>query len=149
MGIAKTAIITTFGLFKFTCMPFVLRNAGMTFQRLIYSVLGRLPFVFVYLDNILVASPDAVSYQQHLKAIFPVLQLNGLIANPYKFMFGGSSMEFLGHHLTAVGISPLPSRVQAIAEFSQPATIKQLQAFLGLFNFYWQFISAAARLVLS
>jgi hypothetical protein len=41
-----------------------------------------------------------------------------------------------GHRLSATGIGPLPSRVQAIAEFPRPATVKQLQAFLGLFNFY-------------
>ncbi len=54
--IAKTVIITPFGLFEFTRMPFGLRNAGMTFQRLMDSVLGNLPFAFVYLDDILVAA---------------------------------------------------------------------------------------------
>jgi hypothetical protein len=54
--IAKTAIITPFGLFEFVRMPFGLRNAGMTFQRLMDSLLIGLPFTFVYLDDILVAS---------------------------------------------------------------------------------------------
>jgi hypothetical protein len=56
-------------------------------------------------------------------------------------------MEFLGHRLTARGISRLPSRVQAIANFSPPATVKQLQEFLRLFNFYRRFIPAAARII--
>jgi hypothetical protein len=56
--IAKTTIITPFGLFEFTRMLFGLRNAGMTFQRLMDSILGSLPFAFVYLDDILVASTD-------------------------------------------------------------------------------------------
>ncbi len=55
-NISKTAIITPFGLFEFVRMPFGLRNAGMTFHRLMDSLLGGLPFTFVYLDDILVAS---------------------------------------------------------------------------------------------
>jgi hypothetical protein len=52
--IAKTAIITPFGLFEFICKPCGLCNAGMAFQQLMDSVLGRLPFASVYLDDILV-----------------------------------------------------------------------------------------------
>jgi hypothetical protein len=76
-----------------------------------------------------------------------VLQSNGLVVNLDKCMFGCTEVKFLGHRLTAVGISPLPSGVQAIADFPPPATVKQLQAFLGLFNFYRRFIPAAAQIV--
>ncbi len=82
--IAKTAIIKPFGLFEFTHMPFGLRNAGMTFQQLMDSILGGLPFVFVYLDDILVASADEAVHKLHLDAVFSVLQQNGLIVNPEK-----------------------------------------------------------------
>merc|ERR1711911_466685 len=54
--IPKTAIITPFGLFEFVRMPFGLRNAGSTFQRLMDRVLVNLPFIFVYLDDILIAT---------------------------------------------------------------------------------------------
>jgi hypothetical protein len=145
--VAKTAIITPFGLFEFTRMPFGLRNAGMTFQRLMDSVLGGLPFAFVYLDDILIASPDPVSHRRHLEAVFTVLQSNGLIVNADKCLFGCPEVDFLSHRLTAGGISPLPSRVQAIADFPQPAIVKHLQAFLGLFNFYRRFVPAAARII--
>jgi hypothetical protein len=135
------------GLFEFTRMPLGLRNAGMTFQRLMDSMLGSLLFAFVYLDDILVASPDPSSHRRHLEAVFTVLQGNGLVVNPDKCLFGCTEVEFLGHRLTAGGISPLPSRVQAIADFPPPPTVKQLQAFLCLFNFYRRFIPAAARIV--
>jgi hypothetical protein len=146
--IAKTAIITPFGLFEFTRMPFGLRNAGMTFQRLMDLILGSLPFAFVYLDDILVASTDEAAHWRHLEAVFSALQQNGLVINPDKCLLACKSVDFLGHRLSASGIGPLPSRVQAIADFPHPATVKQLQAFLGLFNFYRRFIPAAAKLVL-
>jgi hypothetical protein len=145
--IAKTAIITPFGLFKFTRMPFRLRNSGMTFQRLMDSILSSPPFTFVYLDDILVASSDEAAHRWHLEAVFAVLQQNGLVINPDKCLFDCSSVDFLGHRLGAAGIGPLLSRVQAIAEFPRPVTVKQLQAFLGLFNFYCRFIPVAAKLV--
>jgi hypothetical protein len=102
--IAKTAIITPFGLFEFTRMPFGLRNAGMTFQRLMDTVLGSLPFAFVYLDDILVASPDEKSHWLHLQAVFSVLQQNGLIVNPEKCLLACSTVDFLGHRLSSSSI---------------------------------------------
>jgi hypothetical protein len=111
------------------------------------TILGGLPFAFVYLDDILVASPDEKSHWLHLQAVFSVLQQNRLIVNPEKRLLACSTVDFLGHRLSSSGIGPLPSRVQAIADFPRPATVKQLQAFLGLFNFYRRFIPAAAKLV--
>jgi hypothetical protein len=79
------------------------------------SLLGNLPFAFVYLDDILVASPSAADHRQHLAAVFSLLQDNGLVVNADKCTFGLSSMEFLGHSIGPSGIKPLPSHVQAIA----------------------------------
>jgi hypothetical protein len=146
--IEKTAIITPFGLFEFVRMPFGLRNAGMTFQRLMDSLLGDLPFAFVYLDDILVASINEDVHRRHLCQVFFLLEQSGLVINAEKCVFGKSSIEFLGHLISAAGTSPLSSRVDAIASFPRPDTVRQLQAFLGLFNFYRKFIPAAARLVL-
>ncbi len=146
--VAKTAIITPFGLFEFVRMPFGLNNAGMTFQRLMDTLLGNLPFAFVYLNNILVASPSKVLHRRHLCQVFSLLEQNGLVVNTDKCVFGQTSIEFLGHLISAAGFSPLSSRVNAIATFPRPATVRQLQAFLGLFNFYRKFIPAAARVVL-
>jgi hypothetical protein len=60
--VPKMAINKPFGIFEFLRMPFSLSNAGMTFQRLMDSLLGSLPFAFVYLDDILVASPSAAEH---------------------------------------------------------------------------------------
>jgi hypothetical protein len=90
--VPKMVIITPFRLFKFLRMPFGLRNVGMTFQRLMDSLLGNLPFAFMYLDNILVASPSAAEHRPHLSAVFSLLQYNGLVVNADKCTFGHPSM---------------------------------------------------------
>ena len=61
-NIPKTAVITPIGLFVFVGMPFGLRNLGSTFQRLMDRVLAGLPFIFIYLDHVLVASSDHASH---------------------------------------------------------------------------------------
>jgi Reverse transcriptase (RNA-dependent DNA polymerase) len=133
--IPKTAVITPFGLLEFLGMPFGLKNAGMTFQRLMDSILNGLPYVFVYLDDILIASPCLKSHRRHVAEVLRILQHNGLVINAAKCVFGATSVEFLGHLVTASGISPLADRVAAIRRFPRPNTIKELQAFLGLVNF--------------
>ena len=68
--IEKTAVVTQFGLFEFLVIPFGLINSGCTFQRLMDEVLGDLPHSFVYVDDVLIASPDAVSHEVHLRQTF-------------------------------------------------------------------------------
>jgi hypothetical protein len=120
--IKKTAIITPFGLYEFTRMPFGLKNAGMSFQRLMDRLFLDLPFIFVYLDDMLIASKSAEEHKQHLRAALQRLQENGLILNTEKCVWAQQLLEFLGHTVSAAGISPLPSRVQAIKDSPPPLT---------------------------
>ena len=146
--IPKTAIITPFGLFEFVRMPFGLKNAGMTFQRFMDQLFSSLGFAFVYLDDILVASEDEASHLVHLQQTFSILRSNGLVLNKSKCQFLQKEVEYLGHKISAAGISPLPSGVEAVASYPKPSTVKELQGFLGLVNFYRRFVSAAARVLL-
>ena len=77
--IAKTAITTPFGLYEFCRMPFGLRNAAQTFQRFIDDVCRDLDFVFVYLDNILIACSSLTEHLQHLRTLFERLSSHGLV----------------------------------------------------------------------
>ena len=60
---------------------------------------------------------------------------------------GASQVEYLGHLITATGISPLPARLAAINKFPLPKTVKGLQTFLGMANFYRRFLKDAALLL--
>ncbi len=125
--VPKTAIITPFGLFEFKFMPFGLKNAAQTFQRLMDTIFRSCPFVFICLDDILIFSKNWQEHLQHLHQVFTALADNGLRINPDKCTFAVSEVDCLGHHLTPSGLSPLPSRVQPILSFPQPADVKALQ----------------------
>jgi len=73
-NIPKTAVTTPFGLFEFLVIPFDLRNAAQTFQRLMNSLLNDLSFAFCYLDDILIVSKDEKEHIAHLRIIFDRLQ---------------------------------------------------------------------------
>ncbi|KAL1264200.1 hypothetical protein QQF64_004555 [Cirrhinus molitorella] len=145
--IPKTAVITPFGLFEFLRMPFGLKNAAQTFQRLMDSVLRDLLFLFVYLDDILVASASKSEHLTHLRTLFERLRQHGLIINTTKCQFGFSTIDFLGHRVTKDGAIPLPSKVEAVTQFPRPLTVKSMQEFLGMVNFYHRFIPRAAQLM--
>ena len=138
--IMKTAIITPFGLFEYIRTPFGLRNAGQTFQRFMDEVVRGLEGVFVYVDDILVASKNEKNHEHHLSALFTRLELFGLVISPEKSTFGVKQVDFLGYQLSAAGLSPMPSRVEAIRQFAIPTNKKSLQRFLGMVNYYHRFI---------
>jgi hypothetical protein len=104
--------------------------------------------VFIYLDDILVASKDEEEPLTHLRAVFQVLNEAGLVINAEKSLFLQEQIDFLGHKVCADGIAPLPEHVQTILDFKQPDTLKELQRYLGLINFYRKFLPSAARVLL-
>ncbi|CAE1289134.1 Retrovirus-related Pol polyprotein from transposon opus,Retrovirus-related Pol polyprotein from transposon 297,Retrovirus-related Pol polyprotein from transposon gypsy [Acanthosepion pharaonis] len=71
--IHKTAITTPFGLYEFVRMPFCLRNAAQSFQRLIDEVLRGLPFTFAYIDDVLIASRNKTEHRHHVEQVFQLL----------------------------------------------------------------------------
>ena len=146
--VKKTAMIAPFGLFEHVRMPFGLKNTGMTFQRFIDRVLAGLPFMLLYLDKILVASPYHLSHAAHLRCVLQCLRDNGLVLNRAKCEFFHSEVEFLGLRVTAGGVAPLPEQLVAGREFPQPGIVKELQAFLGAINLYRRFIPAAVKILL-
>ena len=145
--IHKTAVITPFGSFEFLRMPFGLCNAAQTFQRFVDQVTRDLDFVFVYIDDILVASKSPDEHHKHLRILFQRLQEYGLSINPAKCSFAAAELKFLGHRITKNGIEVLPERVAAIRSFPKPESRKQLRRFLGMINFYRRFIKNAARIL--
>ncbi|KAF2347402.1 Reverse transcriptase domain, partial [Trinorchestia longiramus] len=145
LSIAKTAVITPFGLFEFVTMPYGLRNAPQTFQRHMSNILPDLAFTYTYLDDVLIASNTPEQHREHLTILFKRLSTHGLLINPAKCEFGKSSLKYLGHEFSQTGLKPLPCKVDAIRAFPKPETQKQLRRFLGSVNFYHRFIKNCAQ----
>ena len=142
--IPKTAIITPFGLYEYLRMPFGLKNAAQAFQRLMDTVFQGVNCVFVYLDDILIASTSTKDHLRDLAIVCERLKTYGLTIRLEKCLFGVVSIEFLGHQITSNGSIPLPSKVKAIEQFPRPQTVRALQELLGMINFYHRFIPHAA-----
>ena len=145
--IQKTAVVTPFGLYEFLRMPFGLKNAAQAFQRLMDTVCNGLSCIFVYLDDILVASENPKQHRQDLISLFQRLATHGLVVNRAKCIFGVSSINFLGHHVSINGILPLSAKVDAVRAFPRPESLKNLQEFLGMINFYNRFIPHVAEIL--
>jgi hypothetical protein len=114
--VAKTAIITPFGLFEYLFMHFCLCNAAQTLQQFMDSLFKHLPSGFCYLDDIIIASLTLEEHHEHLRQIFTILQENGQQINPAKCVFA-AAMEFLGQRVDQHGVRPLQRLVQAISDF--------------------------------
>ena len=145
--VSKTAVITPSGLFEFLRTPFGLKNAAQAFQRLMDNVCNGLDFVFVYLDEILVSITSAEQHMLHLREGFHRLSTHGLVINVSKCQFGATTIDYLGHQITSQGAIPLPAKVEAIRTFARPTTIKGLQQFVGMLNFYHRFVPNAAHIM--
>ncbi|OXU27637.1 hypothetical protein TSAR_004166 [Trichomalopsis sarcophagae] len=104
--IEKTAITTPFGLFEFLFMPFGLRTASQTFQLYINRALGDLDFVYIYIDDILIASDSLEQHHKHLRAVFERLKKFHLRLNVDQRVFMVEELEFFRYLINTQGIKP-------------------------------------------
>ena len=146
----KTAFRTRYDHYEFNVMPFGLTNASATFQTLMNDIFRDLldVCVIVYLDDILVYSKNKEEHEQHLRQVLQRLKDNQLYARLSKCTFFTNSIEYLGHIVDGDGLRPNPQLVQALMDFPQPRTLKELQSFLGLANYYRKFIANFSHIAL-
>ena len=144
----KTAFTCKFGHFEYLVMPFGLKNAPAVFQHFINDVFEDIigSFVYCYIDDIIIFSPDANTHYIHLIEVLKRLRKAGLYAKLEKCEFCVPFLDFLGHRISSDGIFMDPKKVSTILEWPIPKNVKELQSFLGLANYYRRFIPSFAAL---
>ena len=145
-AIPKSAFLTHLGHFEWLVLPFGMVNAPASFQSLMQSLLGHLPFVVVYLDDILVFSRTPEEHKEQVHQVLRILQENTLRAKKKKCAFFQSSIEYLGFIIDQAGLHPNPSKIQCVQDWPVPKNVKDVQAFLGLANYYRRFVKDFAKI---
>ena len=122
-------------------MPFGLRNAPVTFQRLMDQVLdGMLEFAGAYIDDVTIYNQSWEDHMTHVALLLEKLKKVGLTAKPSKCQWGASSLTFLGHTVGGGIVSVPDCRIIAIKQYVRPITKCNVHAFLRTTGYYRKFI---------
>jgi transposase InsO family protein len=143
-----TTFRTRYGSFHYKVMPFGLTNGPATFQRYMNDLFIDMldDFITIYLDDILIYSKDRKEHTEHVKKVLQRLREAGLQADIRKCEFSVTKTKYLGFIVSTEGLQVDPEKIQTIANWVAPTTIKGLQSFLGFCNFYRRFIEGYSRI---
>ncbi|XP_058024044.1 uncharacterized protein K02A2.6-like, partial [Ahaetulla prasina] len=139
-------IVTHRGAFKCTRLQFGVSVAPGLFQNLMERLLQGLPGVVPYFDDVLVSAENLVELGVRLRKVLGIFRSAGLKVKLNKCQIGVGSVEFLGYRIDREGIHPTESKVRAIRKAPAPKNKTELQAFLGLVNFYAVFLKNKATI---
>ncbi|CAM5073805.1 unnamed protein product [Eretmochelys imbricata] len=137
----RSAFTTHLGLYEFNVLPFGLRNAPTTFQRLVDGLLAGLgEYAVTYLDDVAIFSDSWAENLEHLQKVFKRIKEARLTVKAKKCQIGLNRVTYLGHQVGQGTINPVQGKVDAIQKWPVPKSRKQVQSFLGLAGYYRQFV---------
>ncbi|WCJ21232.1 Retrovirus-related Pol polyprotein from transposon 412 [Euphorbia peplus] len=143
----KTSFITPEGTYCYQVMPFGLKNAGATYQRLVNKMFKELngKNVKIYVDDMIVKSKKAEDHAKDLEVVFKILREYNLKLNPEKCTFGINIGKFLGFMISKRGIEANPDKIKAIIDLQPPKSVREVQVLNGKINALGRFISYSAK----
>lgn len=144
-----TSFVTPGGQYEYTRMPFGLKNAPAVFQRFINEIFRDMIAaheVVIYMDDILLATPDYASHCRLLSRVLERLRYRGLQLNLKKCQICFDEIEYLGYAVTADGIRPSGSHLEAIRRYPVPTNAKEVQSCMGLFSYFRRFVESFSRI---
>lgn len=140
----KTAFLTPFGSYRFNRMPFGLKNAPSTFQRLIDRLRSGASLkdvtLLAYQDDLLLISEGFEKHISDLRAVFDRLRMFKLRANREKCVFAREKVKYLGHVITQDGVSPDDEKVRAVLDMAAPSSLRHLRTFLQTCSWFRKFV---------
>ena len=134
-----SAFVTPDGLYQYRVMPFGLKNAPATFQRLINHVVSGLEGTDAYIDDGIISSDEWKQHLVQIRAFFDRLTEARLTVNLLKSEFCQACVVFLGHVVGQGVVRPVAAKVEAIMNFPVPTNKKELMRFLGVAGYYRKF----------
>nr|GEV52360.1 hypothetical protein [Tanacetum cinerariifolium] len=143
----KTTFYTEERVFCYTKMPFGLKNAGATYQRLVDSTFKEQIRVNLeaYVDDMVIKSRTEQDILKGIEQTFSTLRRINMKLNPKKCSFGMEERKFLGYIVTSKGIRANPEKEKAIMEMPSPKTHKQMQSLSGKLEALNRFLSKSAE----
>ncbi|KAL0439885.1 UNVERIFIED_CONTAM: hypothetical protein Slati_2471500 [Sesamum latifolium] len=143
----KVSFITSESTFCYVAMPFGLKNAGTTYQRLVDKIFRPqiCRNVEVYVNDMLAKSKKAEEHVKDLEENFSVLRKYKLKLNPAKCAFGVQGGRFLGFMVTQRGIETNPLKIKAIIDIKAPTCLNEVQRLIGRIAALSRFISKSAE----
>lgn len=133
--IEKTSFYTPRGQHEMLVMPFGLCNSQATYQRLMDHTLSGLEFVESFVDDCLIFSHTFQEHMEHVRTVLQRLRDARIQLRSVK-----CHLDFLGHHITPEGRTPVSASAELLLHFPRPKCVKELQSFLGSVNFYRAYI---------
>ena len=147
VDIPKTTFRTCYGHFEFTIMPFKLTTALAALMDLMHKVFQPYldQFILVFVDDILIYSKSEEEREGHLRIVLQALRDHQFYAKFSKCEFWLTKVRFLGHVVSASGVSVDLEKVEAFVSWERPKSVFKIHSFLGLEGYY-KFIKNFSRL---
>ena len=134
-----SAFVTPSGLYQYKVMPFGMKNAPATFQRMVNKLVRDIDGCEGYIDDVVIFSDNWSDHIRQIKRFFQIMREAKLTINLMKSEFGKATVKYLGHIVGQGQVRPLDAKIQTIAKFPIPTSRKELARFLGMAGYYRNF----------
>ena len=141
----KLTITCPLGNFSYKYLPMGLASSSAYYQHLMNEVVTELSNVFCYLDDTIVMTRDFEEHKRVLRTLLSRLRDHRLILNSHKCVIAVHSLLFLAYRVFSTGVAPSEAKVAAIQNVDLPRTKRQLRRYLGMYQFYSQFVKNCAK----
>ena len=134
-----SAFVTPSGLYQYKVMPFGMKNAPATFQRMVNKLVRDIDGCEGYIDDVVIYCDNWSDHIRQIKRFFQIMREAKLTINLMKSEFGKATVKYLGHIVGQGQVRPLDAKIQTIAKFPIPTSRKELARFLGMAGYYRNF----------